>query len=451
MLKRIKKVLIANRGEIALRVLRTCKELGIDTVAIYSEADEQSLHVKLADEAVCVGPPSAKQSYLNIPSIMAAAEVTGADAIHPGYGFLSENTEFSRVCKECNIIFIGPNPRCIEVLGNKVRAREIAEKAQLPVSSGMKGSLKDLKHAIEEAKKIQFPVMLKASAGGGGRGINIIRSEKDLTSSFERCASEAKAAFGNGDLFLEKFIENPRHLEMQIAADSAGNVLYFGERDCTIQRRHQKLIEEAPSSIISDETRREMGEAAIRLVKEIGYENIGTVEFLLDSERKKFYFLEVNTRIQVEHPVTEMVTGVDFVKLQLEIADGQEVKFTQKDIQVKGHAIECRINAEDPDTFAPSPGMVEALHVPGGLGVRFDSFIYNGYTVPHYYDSMIGKLLSHGESRYFAIKKMLRCLDELNIEGIKTNIPFQKKILQSIKFAENTYDTGFLEEFSLNQ
>lgn len=451
LLKKIRKVLIANRGEIALRVMRTCKDLGVETVAIYSEADEQSLHVKLADEAVCIGPPAAKQSYLNIPSIMAAAEVTGADAIHPGYGFLSENTEFSRICRECNIIFIGPSPECIELLGDKVQARKIAQKAGLPVSPGTEGNLKDISHAIEEAKRIKFPVMLKASAGGGGRGIQVIREEKDLLSSFEKCSSEAKAAFGNGDLFLERLIENPRHLEVQVAADSAGTALYFGERDCTIQRRHQKLIEEAPSSIISDETRKKMGEAAVRLIERIGYENIGTVEFLLDSDRKSFYFLEVNTRIQVEHPVTEMVTGIDFVKLQLEIAEGKKMRFAQEDIQIKGHAIECRINAEDPDTFAPSPGQIGALHVPGGLGVRFDSFIYEGYTVPHYYDSMIGKLISHEENRSLAIRKMLRCLDELNIDGIKTNIPFQKKILQNPKFLENSYGTGFLEEFSFNQ
>ena len=451
LLQKIKKVLIANRGEIALRIIRTCKDLGIETVAIYSEADEQSLHVKLADEAVCIGPPPAKNSYLNIPSIMPAAEVTGADAIHPGYGFLSENTEFSRICRECDIIFIGPSPECINLLGDKVQSREIALKAGIPVSAGTQGALKNLKHAIEEAKRIGFPVMLKARAGGGGRGITIIRREEDLLSSYEKCSSEAEAAFGNGGLFLEKFFENPRHVEIQVAADVEGKALYFGERDCTVQRRHQKIIEEAPCSVISEEVRIRMGESAVQLIKQIGYENIGTVEFLLDSDRESFYFLEMNTRIQVEHPVTEMVTGIDFVKLQLEIADEKRMRFDQKDIHVKGHAIECRINAEDPSTFMPSPGAVEELHVPGGLGVRFDSFIYEGYTVPHYYDSMIGKLISHEENRDFAIRKMLRCLEELNIEGIKTNIPFQKQILQSSKFKKNSYGTSFLEEFFSNK
>lgn len=447
MLGTIRKVLIANRGEIALRVIRACKDMGLETVAVYSEADESSLHVKLADEAVCIGAAHSKSSYLNIPSIMAAIEVTDADAVHPGYGFLSENAEFARICRACNITFIGPRPESIALLGDKVQARDTAKKAGVPMLPGTDGVVKNISEAEREAERIGYPVILKASAGGGGRGITIVRRREDFRSCFERTSAEAKAAFNNGDLFLERYCVDPRHVEIQVAADQFGNAIYLGERDCSVQRRHQKLIEEAPCPVIDDDTRRKMGEAAIKLVKACGYQNVGTVEFLLDADRKSFYFLEMNTRIQVEHPVTEMVTGIDLVKLQLRIAAGEALGIEQKDVKLRGHSIECRINAEDPDTFKPSPGMIDDLHVPGGFGVRFDSAIYSKYSVPPFYDSMIGKLITHEESRELAIKKMLRALDELKIEGIKTNGQFQARVLQNEKFKNNDYGTGFLEEF----
>jgi acetyl-CoA carboxylase biotin carboxylase subunit len=443
----IRKVLVANRGEIALRVIRACKDLGLETVAIYSEADVSSLHVKLADEAVCVGAAHSKSSYLNIPSIMAAAEVTDADAIHPGYGFLSENAEFARICRACNITFIGPRPESIALLGDKVQARDAAKKSGVPMLPGSDGVVPSVEAAEEEAKRIGYPVILKASAGGGGRGITIVRKAEEFRACFERTSSEAKAAFNNGALFIERYCVDPRHVEIQIAADQFGSAVYLGERDCSVQRRHQKLIEEAPCPVISDETRKQMGEAAIKLVKACGYQNVGTVEFLLDTDRKSFYFLEMNTRIQVEHPVTEMITGIDLIKLQLRIAAGEALGFEQKDIKLNGHSIECRINAEDPDSFKPSPGLIEDVHVPGGMGVRFDSAIYSKYSVPPFYDSMIGKLITHEENRELAIMKMLRALDELKIEGIKTNVKFQTRVLESEKFRSNQYGTGFLEEF----
>lgn len=447
MADKIRKVLVANRGEIALRVIRACKDLGIETVAVYSQADEHSLHVKLADEAVCIGPAPSKQSYLNIPFVIAAAEVTGADAIHPGYGFLSENAEFARICGECNIKFIGPRPESIALLGDKVTARTTAVKAGLPLLPGTKGAVKNLAEAEAEAKKIGFPVILKATAGGGGRGIQVIHSHEKLVSAFDRVRSEAGAAFGNPDVYLEKFCESPRHVEIQVAADQHGNAIYLGERDCTVQRRHQKLIEEAPCPVISEETRRKMGEAAVRLVKEVGYWNVGTVEFLLDTDRKSFYFMEMNTRVQVEHPVTEMITGVDIVKLQLQIASGEKLPIRQEDVKIKGHSMEVRINAEDPDTMKPFPGKIEGLHVPGGYGVRFDSFIYDQYTVVPHYDSMLGKLITHEENRDLCVKKMLRALSELKVGGIKVNAAFYTKVLQNKKFLDNQYDTHFLEEF----
>ena len=447
MLGTIRKVLVANRGEIALRIVRGCKDLGIDTVAVYSEADKNSLHVKLADESVCIGPPQSRLSYLNIPLVIAAAEVTDADAIHPGYGFLSENAEFARVCRACNITFIGPQPENIELLGDKVMARATAEKAGVPMLPGSLGVLKDVKEAISEAERIGYPVMLKASGGGGGRGIVIIRNRSDMERSFNKTSMEAKAAFNNGAMFLERYLESPRHVEIQVAADQFGNSVHLGERDCTVQRRHQKVIEEAPCPVISQKTRDAMGEAALRLVRECRYRSLGTIEFLLDTDRESFYFLEMNTRIQVEHPVTEMVTGIDLVKLQLKIAAGEALGFDQSDVQIRGHSIECRINAEDPDTFAPCPGEINELHVPGGVGVRFDSFVYEGYTVPPYYDSMIGKLITHEENRELAIKKMLRALGELRIGGIRSNSEFQTRILLSEKFNNHTYGTGFLEEF----
>lgn len=448
MQNKIRKVLIANRGEIALRVIRACRDLGLETVAVYSQADEHSLHVKLADEAVCIGPPQSKFSYLNIPSILAAAELTGADAIHPGYGFLSENAEFARICEECKITFIGPRADAIALLGDKVQARQTAVKAGLPLLPGTIDSLKNLAEAEKEAKKIGYPVILKASAGGGGRGISIVRSQEQLIAAFDRVRSEAGAAFGSTEVYLEKFCERPRHVEIQVAADIHGNAIYLGERDCTVQRRHQKLIEEAPCPVISEDTRKNMGDAAMRLIREVGYTNVGTVEFLLDEDHKTFYFMEMNTRVQVEHPVTEMITGIDIVKMQLRIAAGEKLGISQKDIVIRGHAIECRINAEDPESFKPSPGKIDELHVPGGFGVRFDSFIYDNYTVVPYYDSMIGKMIVHEENRELALLKMQRCLSELRIGGIKTNTSFYSKIFQNKKFKNNDYDTHFLEEFS---
>lgn len=445
--QKIRKVLVANRGEIALRVIRACKDLGLETVAVYSQADEHSLHVKLADEAVCIGPAPSKQSYLNIPFVIAAAEVTGADAIHPGYGFLSENAEFARICRDCNIKFIGPKPESIALLGDKVSARTTAVKAGLPLLPGTKGAVKSLADAQAEANKIGFPVILKATAGGGGRGIQVVFDKEKLASSFERVRSEAGAAFGNADVYLEKFCQSPRHVEIQVVADEHGNAIYLGERDCTVQRRHQKMIEEAPCPVISEETRKKMGAAAIALVKEVGYWNVGTVEFLLDTDRKSFYFMEMNTRVQVEHPVTEMITGIDIVKLQLQIASGQKLTIRQEDVKLSGHSMEVRINAEDPDTMKPFPGKIEGLHVPGGFGVRFDSFIYDQYTVVPHYDSMLGKLITHEENREMCIKKMLRALEELKVGGIKVNSAFYTKVLKNKKFLDNQYDTNFLEEF----
>jgi acetyl-CoA carboxylase, biotin carboxylase subunit len=444
---KIRKVLVANRGEIALRVIRACKDLGLETVAVYSQADEHSLHVKLADEAVCIGPAPSKQSYLNIPFVIAAAEVTGADAIHPGYGFLSENAEFARICRDCNIKFIGPKPESIALLGDKVSARTTAVKAGLPLLPGTKGAVKSLDDAQAEAARIGFPVILKATAGGGGRGIQVVYDKEKLASSYERVRSEAGAAFGNPDVYLEKFCQSPRHVEIQVVADEHGNAIYLGERDCTVQRRHQKMIEEAPCPVISEETRRKMGAAAIALVKEVGYWNVGTVEFLLDTDRKSFYFMEMNTRVQVEHPVTEMITGIDIVKLQLQIASGGKLPIRQEDVKLKGHSMEVRINAEDPETMKPFPGKIEGLHVPGGFGVRFDSFIYDQYTVVPHYDSMLGKLITHEENREMCIKKMLRALEELKVGGIKVNSAFYSKVLTNKKFLDNQYDTHFLEEF----
>ncbi len=442
----IRKILIANRGEIALRVIRACKQLGISTVAVYSTADEKSLHVKLADEAVCIGPPQSKQSYLNIAAVLSAADITEADAIHPGYGFLSENAEFARLCRECKITFIGPTPENIEAMGEKTRARKYAKEAGVPMLPGTIDPVADVDEAVSEAERIGYPVILKAAAGGGGRGIHIVRSSAQIRENFDRMCSEAGAAFGNPSMYVEKFCENPRHVEIQVLCDKYGNRLFLGERDCTIQRRHQKLIEEAPSPVVTPELREEMGRAAIALCNLVNYESVGTVEFLVDSNRQ-FYFMEMNTRIQVEHPVTEMVTGVDLIQEQIRVAAGEKLTLKQSDIRIESHSIECRINAEDPRTFAPSPGLITALHVPGGFGVRNDSFIYDQYRVVPFYDSMIGKLIVHAESRAAAILKMRQALDEYIVEGIKTNISMHKKILASRQFAEADYDTHFLEEF----
>jgi acetyl-CoA carboxylase biotin carboxylase subunit len=440
------KVLIANRGEIALRVIRACKELGIQTVAVYSTADEHSLHVKLADEAVCIGPAQSKLSYLNIASLLSAADITDADAIHPGYGFLSENAEFARLCAECGITFIGPTAANIEAMGEKTRARQIARQAGVPLLPGTLDAVPNLEAALKEAEKIGYPVILKAAAGGGGKGIYVVYNAQQLRTSFDRVSSEAAAAFGSGAMYLEKYCEQPRHVEIQVLCDNHGNRISLGERDCTIQRRHQKLLEECPSPILDEDLRARMSEAALKLCEVVQYQNVGTVEFLVD-EKKNFYFMEMNTRIQVEHPVTEMVTGIDLVKEQIRAAAGRVLKLKQSDVKIQSHAIECRINAEDSETFAPSPGKISALHVPGGLGVRIESFVYDQYKVLPYYDSMIGKLIVHAPNRNDAIAKMRQALDEFVVEGIKTNIPFHKKILASKKFRDSDYDTHFLEEF----
>lgn len=442
-----RKILIANRGEIALRVIRACKELGISTVAVYSKADEHSLHVKLADEAVCIGPAHAKQSYLSIPNVITAADITDSDAIHPGYGFLSENSEFARAVKECGITFIGPTVENIQSMGNKSEARKIARAAGVPMLPGTLEPVPSIESALKEAQKIGYPVILKAVAGGGGRGIYVVYTAAQLKSSFARVSEEAKAAFGNGAMYLEKYCEHPRHVEIQVACDSHGNRVFLGERDCTIQRRHQKLVEECPSPVVSPELRKKMGEAALKLCEAVNYQNVGTVEFLLDTADGQFYFMEMNTRIQVEHPVTEMVTGIDLIKEMIRIAAGRTLSFTQKDVKIQSHAIEVRINAEDPERFIPSPGKITGLHFPGGFGIRMDSFIYDEYSVLPFYDSLIAKLIAHAPTRKEAIAKLRQALDEFKIEGIKTNIAFHRQIMESKKFAENDYDTHFLEEF----
>jgi acetyl-CoA carboxylase biotin carboxylase subunit len=441
-----KKVLIANRGEIAVRVIRACRELGIKTVAVYSTADEHSLHVKMADESVCIGPPQAKLSYLNIAAIMSAADVTGVDAIHPGYGFLSENQNFARICEQCNITFIGPKPDQIAAMGDKVAARAAAERAKVPMLPGT-GLLNKLEDALRDASRIGYPVMLKATAGGGGRGIQVIYHETQLKNAFERVQTEAAAAFGNGACYLEKYCAHPRHVEIQVACDAHGNRIFLGERDCTVQRRHQKLVEEAPCPVVTPELRQKMGESAMRLCEGVGYTNVGTVEYLLD-EDGSFYFMEMNTRIQVEHPVTELITGIDLIKLQIAIASGEKLPITQSQVEYRGHAIECRINAEDPVRMLPSPGLITTYHPPGGLGVRVDSFAYQMYKVPPFYDSMIGKLICWAATRDEAIQRMASALDEYVIAGIQTNIPFQRKIILHERFRQLKYDTHFLEQIT---
>lgn len=442
-----RKVLIANRGEIALRVIRACREMGIPTVAVYSTADESSLHVKLADEAVCIGPPHSKLSYLNIANILSAADITEADAIHPGYGFLSENPEFARLCGECKVTFIGPTTANIKAMGEKTRARAIAAEAGVPLLPGTLEAVPDMNVALQEAERIGYPIILKAAAGGGGRGIHIVYNSQQLKSSFDRVSSEAGAAFGNPAMYVEKYCESPRHVEIQVLCDKFGNRISLGERDCTIQRRHQKIVEESPSPIIDPKQREQMSQAALKLCERVNYENVGTVEFLVDNRDKKFYFMEMNTRIQVEHPVTEMVTGIDLIKEQIRVAAGKPLRLKQSQIKIESHSIECRVNAEDPDKFAPSPGKITGLHFPGGFGVRVDTFVYNQYKVVPFYDSMIGKLIVHAPTRNEAIAKMRQALDEFVVEGIKTNIPFQKKIISSKKFRDGDYDTHFLEEF----
>ncbi|MEZ5977126.1 MAG: acetyl-CoA carboxylase biotin carboxylase subunit [Planctomycetota bacterium] len=442
-----KRVLVANRGEIAQRIIRACKELGVETVAIYSEADKNALYLDQADETICIGPGPGTLSYLNIPSIISAAEIADVDAIVPGYGFLAENAHFAEVCRDCNIHFVGPDPETIGALGNKARARDMAVRAEVPVVPGSDGALRNEQHAFEVARKIGYPVMIKASAGGGGRGMRIARNDPSLSSGFHQARAEAENAFKDGTLYLEKFVENPRHIEIQILGDRHGNLVHLCERDCSVQRRHQKVIEESPSPSVTPELRRRMGEAAVRIARESGYHNAGTVEFLLDKDGN-FYFIEVNARIQVEHTVTEMVTGVDLIQWQLRTAAGEALDFGQDDVVQRGHAIECRINAEDPDrNFQPSPGKVSRFVAPGGPGIRLDSHVYQGYTIPPFYDSMIGKLLAHRSNRRDAIATMLRALDEFVIEGPKTTISLQRDILMHSQFLAGEHDTGFLDRW----
>jgi acetyl-CoA carboxylase biotin carboxylase subunit len=442
-----RRVLIANRGEIAQRVIRACRELGVETVAVYSTADADAVYLRQADETICIGPAQSAKSYLSIPAIIAAAEVADADAIHPGYGFLSENEHFAEVCRACKITFIGPEPETIAKLGDKVAARELARAAGVPIVPGSDGPVEDEAKATIVAQEIGYPVMIKAAAGGGGRGMRIARNEPSLITGFHAARSEAQAAFGDGTVYFEKFVENPRHIEVQILADKHGRIVHLGERDCSIQRRHQKLIEESPSPSLTPELRAQICESAVRVARQANYTNAGTVEFLLARDGK-YYFIEVNARIQVEHPVTELVTGIDLVQQQLLVAAGEKLAFEQKDIQFRGHAIECRINAEDPDKdFQPSPGKIELFVAPGGPGVRVDSHCYSGYRIPPNYDSMIGKLLVHRPRRDLAIRTMLRALDEFVIQGPKTVIPLQRNILSHSDFRAGDHDTGFVERY----
>ena len=440
------KILIANRGEIAVRIIRACKEMNIKTVAIYSEADKEAMHTKLADEAICVGPANSSKSYLNIKNIIEAANITGADSIHPGFGFLSENSQFAKICEESNIKFIGPSYKVIELMGNKSNAKELMKKAGVPVILGSEGSIKGLKDAIKIADIIGYPVILKAAAGGGGKGIRIVNNKEELETNYNIVKQEAKISFNDDEIYIEKFIKNPRHVEIQILADEYGNVVHLGERDCSIQRRNQKVIEETPSTAIDEKLRNKMGEAAIKAAKASSYSSCGTIEFLVDSE-KNFYFMEMNTRIQVEHPITEMRTGIDIVKQQIKIAAGEKLKLKQKNIEFKGHSIECRINAENPEKgFRPCPGTITGLNLPGGNGIRIDTSIYMGYTIPPMYDSMIAKIITQGETRNEAISKMKRALEEIVIEGVDTNIDFLFKIIKNPNFIRGNFDTSFIEK-----
>ncbi len=440
----LSKVLIANRGEIAVRIIRACRELGLRTVAVFSEADRGALHAQIADEAVCVGPAATKDSYLNISAILAACELTGADGIHPGFGFLSESPQFANACRRCGVAFVGPNAESIEMMGDKARAKDTMKKAGVPVVPGSDGVVKTLEEAYEIADGIGYPVMVKASAGGGGRGIRLVNDESGLENAIVAARQEALQFFGNGEVYLEKFIVNPRHIEIQILADQHGNVVHLGERDCSLQRRNQKVLEEAPSPVMTEELRARMGEAAVRAAKACGYWNAGTVEFLVDSERN-FYFMEMNTRIQVEHPVTELVTGIDLVKQQLLIAGGEPLPFRQEEIRLTGHAIECRVNAENPKLgFRPSPGKITALHLPGGPGVRIDSAVYQGCEITPYYDNMIAKLIAYAPDREQAIMKMKWALAEFLVEGVDTNIDFQLSLIRDPDFESADYDIGFL-------
>ncbi|PIR36481.1 MAG: acetyl-CoA carboxylase biotin carboxylase subunit [Bdellovibrio sp. CG11_big_fil_rev_8_21_14_0_20_39_38] len=441
-----KKILIANRGEIAVRIQRTCRELGIETVAVHSSADENSLHVKFADESVCIGPAKSTLSYLNIPAVLSAAEITGAEAIHPGFGFLSENEEFAQMCKKWDIEFIGPNIEAIRKMGDKIESKEIAEKAGLPILKTIKVNELSKDQIISEVKKLGLPVLIKASAGGGGRGMKKIEEIDELIPSIERLKQEAKAGFGDDTLFIEKFITNPRHVEVQILADRHGNVLHLGERDCTVQRRFQKVVEESPCPVMDDEIRQKLCQSAVDIAKHVNYDSAGTVEFLYDQDEKKFYFMEMNTRIQVEHPVTEQRTGVDLIAEMIKSAAGLPLSFTQKDIKFVGHSIECRLNAEDPETSMPSPGQIQYYYRPAGIGVRVDDFIYSGYSVPPFYDSMLAKIIVSAPTREVCIERMLRALSETVIEGIKTNISLHKRILSHPDFKGNNYSTSFITQ-----
>ena len=440
-----KKVLIANRGEIAVRVIRACRELGLKTVAVFSTADRTALHAQIADEAVCIGGPATKDSYLNEKAIIAACEITGADAVHPGFGFLSENAAFARNCRKCGITFIGPSPESIEMLGDKAAAKTAMKNAGVPVIPGSDGAVASMEDAKKLAEEIGFPLMVKASAGGGGRGIRLVERMEDLVPSIEEAKQEAQNYFGDDSIYMEKFIVNPKHIEIQILADTHGNVVHLGERDCSMQRRNQKVLEESPSVIMTPQLRQRMGQAAVAAAKVCGYYNAGTIEFLVDNDCN-FYFMEMNTRIQVEHPITEFVTGVDLVKAQLKIAAGKELPYSQEDIRIKGHSIECRINAENPEKgFRPCPGKINAMLVPGGPGVRIDSAAYQGYTIPPYYDSMIAKLIVHAPTRQEAIAKMKWALSEFIVEGVDTNIDFQLSLIRDGEFEKGTYGIKYLE------
>ncbi|OXS80364.1 acetyl-CoA carboxylase biotin carboxylase subunit [Domibacillus enclensis] len=446
----IKKVLIANRGEIAVRIIRACKELQIETVAVFSEADREALHVQLADEAYCIGPTASKDSYLNFTNIVSVAKLTESDAIHPGYGFLAENASFAELCRECNITFIGPSPEAITQMGTKDVARDTMEKAGVPIVPGSDGIIKDIEEGLAVAAQIGYPVIIKATAGGGGKGIRVARDEAELEKGINMTQQEAATAFGNPGVYLEKFIEDFRHVEIQVMADTHGNVIHLGERDCTIQRRMQKLLEETPSPALNEQMRAEMGEAAVKAAKAVDYTGAGTVEFIYDAHAGTFYFMEMNTRIQVEHPVTEMVTGVDLIKEQILVASGEELSLTQENVSFNGWSIECRINAENPEkNFMPSPGRVEEYLPPGGFGVRIDSAVYPGYMIPPFYDSMVAKLIVHGKTREEAIARMKRALSEFVVEGVHTTIPFHQKLLEHDVFVGGDFNTKFLETYDV--
>ncbi len=443
-----KKVLIANRGEIALRITRVCRDLGIKTVAVYSEADRYSLHVKFADEAVCIGPPASKESYLNIPRIISAAEITNADAIHPGYGFLAENSQFAEICHSQGLKFIGPSPEAITAMGDKAFAKDTMKKAGVPVIPGSDGIVKNSKEGRDVAEAIGFPVMIKASAGGGGKGMRVVQTAAEFDNSFQMASNEAEAAFGNPSVYVEKLVMQPRHIEIQVLGDEFGNVIHLNERDCTIQRRHQKLVEESPSPIVTPELREKMGAAAVKGAKGVKYEGAGTIEFLVDGNRN-YYFMEMNTRIQVEHPVTELVTGMDLIKMQIQIAAHERLR--KKEYKPHGHAIECRINAEDPDqAFRPSPGEITSFHLPGGFGVRVDTHCYTGYRIPPFYDSLIAKLIVHAPTREEAITKMSTALEEFTVEGVATTVPFHRRVMQDERFRSGEYDTSYIDKTILH-